>query len=283
MKKESSLSIKCGEGNSSMLYVIFAVVKKNHIVNKVAYPWSMTVGRLVGAGYTVFFAYFIYTYFAGEGISSDFAIYAGTTDYLFYVIIGSAFYTFAKAILMGVGRAPMLEVREGTIENVIISPCSRMAYLLGQYLEQFLRASFEMVIVILVGMIMGMRLKNIHWGTLVLVLIIASVSLFSMGVALSSLMMYMRDTFITQNTVFHLIALLCGVSFPPEYLPGIFSYLGQCLPFTPALSLVRASLNGEPLDLRKLFWILGFSMVYLIIGMYWFKRSEQLLSESLFA
>jgi len=86
------------------------------------------------------FPYFLYLYFAKERISDDFISYTNGADYLTYIVLGSALNTLAVAVLMNVGRALITELREGTLEPLLLSPASRTGYFLGCLFEQSSRA-----------------------------------------------------------------------------------------------------------------------------------------------
>jgi ABC-2 type transport system permease protein len=268
-----------------MMNVLVATIKRNNRIIKRAFPWSFIFGRFVGASYTALFSYFTYHFLFRHQISGRFLAYTGNADYFTYSILGAALQLFAVAVLMNVGRSLMTEVREGTFDNLILSPASRRQYLLGNLIEQSFRATLEMSVLIFGGVILGAEFTNINILQIILVWIISLVCLFSMSVALSSIMLYLRDTYLTQNTLFLTMNFLCGVTFPIKYLPEWLQYVSHLIPFTATLQLLRnVVLVGKPIwsQTDLLLEIFGLSIAYLFVGFGWIYKSEKIFIEKSF-
>jgi len=98
-------------------------------------------------------------------------------------------------------------------------------------------------------------------------------------------MLYTRDTYISQNTLFAILFLICGVTFPVQYLPSWLQTLAQFIPVTQALFVVRASvLQGA--DFQAL-WpaylqMAALASFYCIVGFSLIKRVEQTALEKIF-
>ncbi|MDI6706729.1 MAG: ABC transporter permease, partial [Bacillota bacterium] len=202
-----------------MLTTMLATAKRNYYIAKRVFPWSFIVQRIVIGLYTVLFSYFIYHYMFRGYLDSRFETYTGSSDYITYTILGVSLYTFAVSTLMNVGRSLMNELREGTLEALLLSPCSRKGYFLGNLIEQVGRSFLEFFVVLIVGWLLGAKLLNIKIEQLIIVLILSIFSFFSMGVSLATVMLRTRDTYITQNTLFIIVSLVCGISYPIQYLP----------------------------------------------------------------
>lgn len=276
---------KGGINDLIMLRVLLATAKRNQIIAKRAYPWSFIFGRFVGAAYTVFFSYFAYYYLYKNQVSKQFQSLVGNADYFTYAILGASLQVFAVAVLMNVGRALINEVREGTFESLILSPGSKRQYLIGNLFEQSVRATLEMLLILLLGWILGAKYIHLNILQFVFVWIIALLSLFSMGVLLGAIMLYVRDTYITQNTLFCLMNFLCGVSFPIKYLPTWTQYIAHLVPFTSTLQLYRnVIIFGKPImdQSNLLFEICFLSIINIVIGFWWIYKNERLFIEKSF-
>jgi len=201
--------------------------------------WGTTIGRIVAGIYTVIFAAFMYHYMVKGNVSSSFTDYAGTDDYLAYIIVGAAFYSVSVSILMAVGRTFMVELREGVINEAFLSPASRLQILFGNGIEQYMRSIAEVSVIFLLGSFIRVRFKSTDLFSYIIMILLIFFALFSIGVLLSFIMLFMKDTYLSQNTFFLLINFLCGVSFPTEYLPKGLQYLSNCIPFTLLLKLMR--------------------------------------------
>lgn len=93
-------------------------------------------------------------------------------------------------------------------------------------------------------------------------------------------MLYTRDTFIVQNTLFTITALLCGFQFPRQYLPDYLQAIGEIFPLTYALQLLRGTLlTGESIRLIDALPIILLSVVYITVGQWTNRRIERGLFE----
>ena len=119
----------------------------------------------------------------------------------------------------------------------------------------------------------------------VLVILLAILGFFCMGLSLSAVMLEARDTYITQNTLFFLMSLTCGIAFPIQYLPQWVQSFAQIFPLTPAVELFRrVMIHGQGIgeNVELLAQLLILSVIYAVIGIVWFRRKERILIERIF-
>jgi ABC-2 type transport system permease protein len=207
-----------------------------------AYPWSFFIGSLLTGVLSVTLAYFAYTLLAQKQVGIEFQAYAGTDDYMSFIIVGAAVYLFAVRLMLGVSRSLITERREGTLEALLLAPARRVGYFVGVTLQWVLACAGEVALMLLLAWPLGLSLSRVQPTTLLLALPTAFLGLFGMAVMLSTLMLYSGDTYISQNTLFIAMGLLCGFSFPTAYLPQPAQWLGELLPATSSLRLLRAAL-----------------------------------------
>lgn len=268
-----------------MLKTIFSTCQKNRIGILRAVPWSFMVSRILTGITQVIFPYFIYHYFMCGNLNPEFGEYAGGADYITYVVLGSALNVLAVATLMNISRALIGELREGTLEPLLLSPVSRSSYFLGCLLEQTTRALLEFGTVLIIGALLGADLRYLFSLSSAFAILLSIFCFFCMGITLSSLILYTRNTYLTQNTLFVTMSLICGISYPIQYLPGWVQDLAQIFPLTPAVSLFRkivirhqALAENYPLIIQ----VLILSLIYLGLGSVWYAKMEGKLMESIF-
>jgi ABC-2 type transport system permease protein len=264
--------------------VILATMKRNHIVSQRAFPWSFFIARVLMGIYVAVFAYFTYYYMFNGKMDSRFLEYSNGVDYMSYAVLGAGLYILSISILMNVGRSLMLENVEGTLENFLLSPSSRMGYFFGVFMEQLGRSTLEFLTVILFSLLLGAKFLIAQPFEVILVIILTVLSLFCVGIFVATLMLYLRDTYITQNTLFIVMSLVCGVSFPIEYLPSPVQILSSVFPLSPALALFRQVMTGESLGshLFDIFHIVLLGVLYCSLGLFWLKKVEKKLLENTF-
>ena len=98
-------------------------------------------------------------------------------------------------------------------------------------------------------------------------------------------MLAARDTYLTQNTLFNAMSLICGIMFPISYLPEWVQQLAAFIPLTPAVTLFRrVVIGGETLAVNGdlCIQIFALSGIYLIIGIISYRKMERTLLERVF-
>lgn len=268
-----------------MWRVIFSTYQKNRIGIVRAVPWSFMVSRIVTGITQIVFPYFIYHYFMDGNLNGEFSEYASGADYMTYIVLGSALNVLAVSTLMNIGRSLITELREGTLETLLLSPAPRRNYFIGCLLEQTTRALIEFGTVLIVGFVLGANLNFFLSFQTLMIILLAVISFFCMGITLSSVMLYTRDTYLTQNTLFITMSLVCGITYPIQYLPEWVQKIAQIFPLTPAVKLFRNVVIGHQ-NLAEnnllIVHVIILSIAYLGVGVIWYQLIERRLIESIF-
>lgn len=267
-----------------MIKTCVAIYKKNRQISVRAYPWSHIISRISGGIFSFLLPAALYYWFFNGKITKEFQEYADTSNYLLYMLLGQALNVLSFATLMNVGRCLILEIREGTLDSFLLSPASRIGYYIGAYIEQLGRSAIEFIALILCGVIVGVEIPVSKLNIIVIVFIVSSIAFFSVAIAVSTVMVYTRDTFITQNTIMYIMLCLCGVLYPIEYLPPVLKNIANIFPLTPAIKLFRfCILNDRSMkDCMDLFFHLFIlSIVYLTLGYIFFRKHEKQLIENI--
>jgi len=261
-----------------MVRSVYATFVRNWTITLRAYPWSFFIGSLLTGSLTVALAYFLYHLLAGGQLSGEFTAYAGTSDYMSYVILGAGVFLFAERIMLGVSRSMITERREGTLESLLLTPTRRFGYLIGVTIQWAVVSVGEMVVMLLVTWPLGLNLSHIQPGTLIMAVPVALVGLFGLSLVLGAIMLATGDTYLSQNTLFLAMFLVCGITFPPNYLPLPLQWLGAFLPVTGVVRLLRDALlyNAAPSSVVEdavLYLLLG--LAYAIVGLLLMRWAER--------
>ena len=270
------------EGEIIIFQAMRATFVRSYIEAKRAYPWSFFVHNVLAGVFLSIFAYLTYHFvFEGE-LSAEFVASTGSNDYISYVILGGLLFAFSISLLMILSRSLITELREGTYEALLLTPSSRKGYFLGRMSQGFVQIGLEFISILLVGLILGLQLSGINISSLIIVLTCLTFAIFAQALVLGALMLFLRDTYLTQNTLILLMGLLCGVTFPVSFLPTAVQWISGAMPLTYGLSATRevwlmdASLSEVSSSLIAL---LGLGFVYLIIGSFLIKKTEKSVFE----
>ena len=107
---------------------------------------------------------------------------------------------------------------------------------------------------------------------------------FGLSLILGCVMIYARDTYISQNTLFAAIFLVCGITFPKEYLPRMLQFVGSIIPVTDSLTLMRAAFLGGMTTERFIniaLRVLLLGTVYVLAGLPLSKKLEKIALEKM--
>ena len=180
---------------------------------------------------------------AEEGLIAQ---YGG--NYFSFAIVGIAFTNFMALGLGGIGTRVREGQMMGTLELMLLSPNRLGVLLLSSSLWSHVVSLGTLLLYLLAGAVLGVHLGQANVPMAVLSLALAIVSFNALGLLAASFVIVLKQG----NPVTWLIGtasvLLSGVFYPTSVLPDWMRGVGQLLPLTQALELMRRSvLNGEGL------------------------------------
>ena len=264
--------------------VLWATICKNFISQLRAYPVSFMMGCILSAFYTNLSAWFLYHYLFQGKLTNRFYQLAETKDYMSYVIVGGIIYLFVVRTCLNVSRTLITELREGTLEGLMLAPFARVSYFTGNMILQTVTTTIEAVLAAIIGIFFGLHIGEIQPLYLCVSIVNSLIAFWGLSMILGCIMLYTRDTYISQNTLFAVIFLVCGITFPTQYLPAFVQVLSKLIPVTDAVMLIRQSILGTIStdtfiqgNLRLL--ILG--LLYLVVGFFCMKKIEVIALEKM--
>jgi ABC-2 type transport system permease protein len=211
--------------------------------------WTATSYRvgfalsLGGSLISLFGVFFLSEAFGGAtGHTLD--SYGGS--YFGFAVIG-----VALSNLMALGLSGMsARIREGqmmgTLELMLLSPNRLAVLFISSSLWAHAQAIATLILYVVVGLALGMNFGNANFGMTFLSLGLAVLAFNALGLLSAAVVIVIKQG----NPIALLISmasiLLAGVFYPVSVLPGWLQAVGQLLPLTHALELVRrAALGGE--------------------------------------
>lgn len=261
-----------------------ATFVRNFIVQLRAYPKDFFIGNLLTGIYTSLSAFFMYNLLFKGNMNTSFKQYAGTNDYISFVIVGTAVYLYVVRTCLNVSRSLITELRTGTLESIMIAPFNRIQYFLGNMLQQIITTSVEIIIAIVISIPFGLRFPNFNLSSFIVAFIISLFAFFSLSMVLACIMLYFRDTYISQNTLFLALFLLCGITYPVQYLPKAIRIISNFIPITDAVTLIRGSALlglGVKEQMGRLIYVFILSALYCVIGCKLIRKIEFIALEKI--
>jgi ABC-2 type transport system permease protein len=195
--------------------------------------------RVASAMINVAIYYFIASAF-GSAAAPYLSSYGG--NYFAFVLIGVAFSEYLAIGIGAIGDSVRQGQTTGTLELMLLSPTRLVVTLLSASLWSYMFATLRVVVYLIVGVALGMRFEQANVPFALLSLVVAIVSFNALGLFSASVIILMKrgDPLGWALRVSSLV--LGGVYYPVAVLPGWLEVVGQLLPLTHALELLRRSL-----------------------------------------
>lgn len=185
-----------------------------------------------------FYLYLLSTIFKSTDISDP------TNYVLSGIIIIVVFQTS-----LNIATSTIDDIVSGYMKEVLVSPAKRIQIVIGQVLSSTIIATFQGVLIMIVGYFIGLRYESILTPLAVIASMIFVGLVFSaFGLFLATSVKNSQTFQITSVAVTTPITFLCGVYVPLSLLPNGLQYIAFLNPMTYAASFFRA-LSLEKLSL----------------------------------
>ncbi|MBO1004250.1 ABC transporter permease [Pseudogracilibacillus auburnensis] len=185
-----------------------------------------------------FYLYLISTIF--KSVSID--------DSISYVLAGIVIIVVFQTSL-NIATSTIEDITSGYMKEVLVSPVKRIEIALGQMLSSTTIATFQGILILIIGYFIGMKYSNL---TTPLAIICAMISIgfvfSSFGLFLAASVKNAQTFQIISVAVTTPITFLCGVYVPLSLLPNGLQFLALLNPMTYATAFFRA-LSLEKLSL----------------------------------
>jgi ABC-2 type transport system permease protein len=204
----------------------------------ISYKAGFALGT-VGVFLNVAIYYFITRIF-GSAAAPYLQTYGGS--YFAFVIIGIAFSEYMAVGIGATSSSLRSEQVTGTLELMLLSPTRLPVMLLSASLWSYAFATLNVLLYLIMGAALGMRLEHANIPVALLALALAIVSFNALGFFAASIVLLIKYGNPLGWAIRVSSIVLGGVFYPVSVLPDWLRLLGQLLPLTHALELLRRSL-----------------------------------------
>ena len=199
--------------------------------------------RIASVSLNVAIYYFIARIF-GTVAAPYLQAYGGS--YFAFVIIGVAFSDYMSVGISAIGNSVRDGQVTGTLEMLLLSPTRLSTVLLSSTLWSFAFTTLRVLAYLLLGTALGMQLRHANVLVALLSLAVALVSFVALGLLTASFVIVLKRGDPLGWAIRVSGTVLAGVFYPVSVLPDWLRLIGQALPLTHALELIRrALLRGE--------------------------------------
>lgn len=205
-----------------MLKPIIAVAKKEYLT-LIRYPLSLVFNLFS-------------TFFSFIPLLITAKLFGAKGHYL-WLAIGSISWMWLSQIIWTVGLALRNEQQQGTISEILISPVSLFSIMLGKSVIPLINN----ILILIIGSVVLVKVFHVspNWIMVAAVFIVTIPIMYGIAFILSGLVINFGEVFALLQVIMLLLVILCGVSQPPEVLPNFLSSVGNFIPITWAIQLLR--------------------------------------------
>ena len=260
----------------SHLRAALAIAKKDWL-HFLRYPLN-AVFRIVQPIMWLTPVYFLGKSFADKGSNVGFAAFAGTQDYMSFVLVGAILSNYVSAVFWGMGFSLKTEMDSGVLESNWMMPVPRPLFLAGQTIASLTIATVTGAGLLLLGALFFGFNATSNLLPAFFVLLPTLLALYGFGFAFAGIVLLLKDANTLVDVSDFLISMLSGSQFPVEVLPRYLLPVALLIPLTYGYDAVRAYLLGTRtlLPLRyEIAILVGFMAVMVALGYIVFKRVER--------
>ncbi len=209
-------------------------------------------------------------------------LFGGRPDFGVYAVIGAGMIGIWNSNMWTSGRIVEDERRTGTLATLIAAPASFPLVLAGKSLSNAVASLAAMVMTFATGLLVFHLPIDLQDPlAFVASLVLTVVAMTCLGLILGSFFVMTRNAGTFQSVANYPIFVLSGLSFPLTLLPAWTRPLSAMLaPMWGNLALSNAAgvIAGNPWLTDV--WLIGLSLVYLVIARFLFARVEYLVREA---
>jgi ABC-2 type transport system permease protein len=260
----------------SQLRVMLAITKKNWL-HFVRYPLSAVFWVLQPIMWLAPIYFMGLSFQTPEG-NVGFAGYAGTTDYMSFILIGTVLSQYVHTVFWSVGYSLKNEMDSGVLESNWLAPVPRFVFLVGQTVHSLLTTTLINVLLLSLGWLLyGFSVTGNVLPAVAAVLPML-LAIYGFGFGFAAVVLLLRDANMWIDISDYFISILAGSNFPVQVLPALLLPLSLALPLTYGYDAVRGLLINTTTLLPIAFEILillVFMAITLPLGYLIFKLIER--------
>jgi ABC-2 type transport system permease protein len=226
--------------------------------------------------------YFMGLAFSVNGKALGFAGYAGTTDYISFILIGTALSNFISAVFWGMGYALKNDMDSGVLESNWLAPISRPVLLIGHTITNLIVTTVTSIVMLIIGaLLFGFQTTGATFAAIVIAIPML-LGLYGFGFLFAAIVMLMREANTLTDVGSFLVQIFSGANFPVTVLPKWLLPVALALPLTYGFDAIRGVLLNTntllPIILEYVIMLI-FMAAMIAIGLLAFRRLERIVRQ----
>lgn len=202
---------------------------------------TSVVSFVFGAGVMIAIVYFLGRVVKAD--SGELDRYGG--DYVAYLLAGFAFTDIFNRGLSSLPGTIREQQQNGTLEPLLVTPLRLPEFVLGSALFGAVVSGARAGVMLLFGIIVLGFWHNANVLSVLIVLIPGAAAVFALSILFAAVVILIKQADPIVAAYSMMAAILGGMLFPVEALPGWMQPLAWLIPLSHALSGMRLGLEGE--------------------------------------
>lgn len=217
--------------------------------------------------------------FVGGLQSSSFAQWAGTPEFIPFIVLGAILNSYVLTSLYGMGESIRREAYRGTLDYILASPCNKAFILIGKALSESVSSTiFAISQLAITIFFFGIELTLGIIMPVIFIVILLILGLYGIALILAALSLKYKQAHDMAHTLEYVFYLFAPVRYPLGSLPLWMQIIGKLLPLTYALIAVRSLMLLKE-SLFFVYWevlaLLIIDGIVILIGFYLFNWMEE--------
>lgn len=223
-------------------------------------------------------AFFMGQAFSVNGQALGFEAYAGTSDYISFILLGMVLSNFITTVFWGIGYALKNDMDSGVLESNWLTPTSRPLLLIGRTITNlFITTVLSAFMLVIAALLFGFKPTGNALYALAPVVPML-IGLYGFGMAFAALVLLMRDANTLVDVGSFLVTLFSGSQFPVQALPRFMLPVALALPLTYGFDAARGILLKTrtllPIEI-EIGLLVAFMLLMTWLGLKFFNRMER--------
>lgn len=259
--------------NFSVLFASFRM----RLTTITRYPGQLVMDIFI----PIIFAYMPILLGRASGTNPEATFYAntGTSNYIAYMLIGSAVFTLVSFAFWHVAYWLRWEQEAGTLEALYLAPTHRIWVVAGTALYSCLRGLFSAMAAYLIGSLV-LNVNPFQGEVfLALIFILAGlIPLYSLTLLYGAIILKVKEANSLVNLMQWGVSFFMGIFFPIAIFPPMLKAIALLFPPTWMTNGVRSALLGVGFFFQAWYYdlavLLGFVFITPFLGYWVFNRTE---------
>lgn len=192
-----------------------------------------------------------------------------TKEFPIYILTGRLLYSFFSTAT----KTSLSSIRKNSamIKKVYVP---KYLYTLSTVLYNYIIFLISLVVLAVVSIFLGVY-PTIYTLQALVPLVLLLVLSYGCGMILATVGVFFRDMEYIWSVALMIVMYTCAIFYYPEKLLNSgFDWILECNPLYCIIDIFRASIFGQPMDMRNLIYATVFSFASLVIGLVCFKKKQ---------